>query len=76
MAISNQARYDVDEAVNWATVASVLNLGDVFELIHHTFDNSTLSEEQFIHPGHQSIFHIFLELGDELHAERLQKLLE
>ena len=48
MAVSDQARDQVDKSVHRAAVASVLNLRNVLELINDTFNNSPFSKKEFI----------------------------
>ena len=74
MAKSSQAGNDIDEAVDWAAMASMLNLRDIFELIHHAFNDGAFAQEQFVHQRQQAIFHVFPQFGDKLHTERLQEL--
>jgi len=74
MAIGDQAGKDIDETIAWAAMASMLNLRDIFELINDAFEDGTFAQEQFVHQREQAVFHVFLEFGDELNAERLQEL--
>ena len=74
MAIGNQAGNDIDEAVSRTAVTGVLNLGDVFELIHDTLDDGTFPEKQLVYQRHQTIFHVLSQFGDELDTERVQEL--
>ena len=57
-------------------MASMLNLRDVFELIDHAFDDGPFTQQQFVDPRQQAVFHVFLEFGDELHTKRLQELVK
>ena len=50
MTIGDQAGNDVDETINGAAMASMLNLRDVFELIDDAFDDGSFAQEQFVHP--------------------------
>ena len=74
MAIGDQASNDIDETVDGAAVASMLNLRNVFELIHHALNDGPFAEKEFVHYGEQAVFHVFPEFGDELHTERLREL--
>ena len=74
MAISDQASNNVNETVDRAAVAGMLNLRDIFELIDDAFNDGPFAQKQFIHPREQAVFHVFLEFGDELDTERLQEL--
>ena len=74
MAISNQTSKDIEEAVDRAAMTGMLNLRDIFELIHHAFNDGAFPQEQFVHQRQQAIFHVFPQFGDKLHTERLQEL--
>jgi len=41
MTISDQTGNDIDEAVGRTAMAGMLDLRDVFELIHNTFNDGT-----------------------------------
>ena len=43
MAIGDQASNDVDETVDWAAMTRMLNLRDVLELIHDTFNDGSFA---------------------------------
>ena len=74
MTISDQASNDIDETVDRAAMTGMLNLRDVFELIHHAFNDGSFPQEQFVHPRQQTVFHVFAEFGDELHSERVEEV--
>ena len=74
MAISDQTGKDVDEAVDRAAMTSMLNLGDIFELIDDAFDDGPFAQEQFVNPRQQAVFHVFPELGNELDTQRVEEL--
>ena len=48
MAIGNQSTQDVDKAVDWRTVARMLNLRTVLQLVNDRFDDGALAEQQTI----------------------------
>ena len=50
MTISNQASNNIDETIDWAAMASMLDLGDILELLDDTFNDGPFSEEQFVEP--------------------------
>jgi hypothetical protein len=76
MAISDQTGNDIDEAVGGTAVTGMLNLRDVFELIHDAFNDGTFPQKQLVHQGYQAIFHVLSQFSDELDTEGIQKLLE
>ena len=43
MEVGNKARDQVDQKVDWATMAGMLNLADVFELIVDGLDDGSLA---------------------------------
>lgn len=47
-------------------MASMFNLRYIFQLIIHRFDDGAFSQEEFIHQRHELVFHVFLNLGDQL----------
>ena len=57
-------------------MASMFNLGDVLQLIINSFDNRAFSEQDFVREGHEFIFHIFLNLGNELKVLPKQEIKE
>ena len=74
MAIGDQPGDDIDETIEWAAMAGMLNLGDVLELIYNALDDGPFSQEQFVRQRDQAIFHVFPEFGDELHPEDVEEL--
>ena len=48
MAIGNQSTQDVDKAVDWRTLARMLNLRTVLQLVNDRFDDGALAEQQTI----------------------------
>lgn len=52
----------------------MLDLRDVLQLVDDGFDNSALAEDQTVIEGHQSLFHVALEFGNELNACGLEQL--
>jgi hypothetical protein len=70
----NQPAQDVDKAVDGRAMARMLNLRDVLQLVNDGFDNRALAEQQPVVQGHQSLFHVAFELGDELNACGFQQL--
>lgn len=58
----------MNDEVEWATVASVLDLADVLELVIDRFDDGALAQQELIAEIHEDIAHILAQLGDELDA--------
>ena len=50
----------------------MLALTDIFEKIIDRFDDGTLTEKNFVSHVHEFVLHVFLELGDELNAVRVE----
>lgn len=74
MAIGNQSAQNIDKAVNWRAMARMLNLRNVLQLVDDGFNNGALAQHQTVAQGHQSLFHIAFEFGDDLNACGLQQL--
>lgn len=55
-------------------MSRMLDLRDVLQLVDDRFDNGTLAKHQTVSQGHQSLFHVALELGDELNACGFEQL--
>lgn len=70
--VGNQSANDVDQAVDWAAVTRMLNLGNVLQLVNDGFDDGTLTQQQTVCQGHQTILHVALELANQLHPDALQ----
>ena len=49
MTISDQARNNIDEAVDWTAVTSMVNLRNILELVDDTLNDGTFPQEQLIH---------------------------
>lgn len=76
MAVGNQASKNIDENIDWAAMASVLDLRNVFELVDHTPDDSPFSEQEFVDQRHQAVLHILSKFCNELEVKSLQELLK
>jgi hypothetical protein len=81
MAIGNQSAQEVDKAIDWRTRTRMLDLRDVLQLVNDRFDTAfgalrvrALAEHQTVIQGHQALFHVALELGDELNACGFEQL--
>ena len=74
MAIGDQASNNVDETVDGATMAGMLNLRYVLELIDYTFNDGSFTQKQFVQYREQAILHVFAEFRDELHPKPVQEL--
>ena len=55
-------------------MARMLNLRDILQLVDDGFDNRALAEHQTVIEGHQSLFHVALELDEQLNAPCFQEL--
>ena len=68
MAIGNQSAQDIDKAIDWRTVARMLNLRNVLQLVDDGFDDGAFAEQETIAQRQQSLFHVALKFGDQLNA--------
>ena len=75
-AISDQTSNNVDCKVDWMTVPGVLDLRNVFELVHYRFNNRSFAEQDLIHQVHQAVLQIGFDFCDELYAEGFHQLFE
>jgi hypothetical protein len=46
--VGNQSADDIDQAIDWAAVARMLNLGNVLQMVSDGFDDGTLTQQQTI----------------------------
>lgn len=72
MAVSDQASDNVDESIDRAAMARMLDLRNVLELINDAFNDGSFSKQKLVHPGHQAVLHVLSEFGNELEVECLQ----
>jgi hypothetical protein len=68
MSIGDQSGHQINHEIGDAVVASVLNLGDVFELVMDGFDNSALAEQELIPQRQELRFHVLANGGNQLQA--------
>ncbi len=66
MAIGDQACDQVDQEGDGATMARMLDLRAVFELISDGLDDGSFSEQECVRPIEQAVVHLFTQLGDEV----------
>ena len=74
MAISNQPGQHIDNKIDRRTVASVLDLGDIFELIIDGLDQGTFAKQKLIGHNHQAVLHVLAQLGNQLDMVILPEL--
>jgi hypothetical protein len=75
MAVGNEAGDQVDQKVDGAAMARMLDLRDVFELISDGLDDGAFAEQELVGPVEQPIVHLFAQFGDELKPLGHQQLL-
>ena len=75
MTIGDEARDQVDQEVDGATMAGMLDLRDVFELIGDGLDDGSFAQQELVGPVQQPVVHLFTQLGDELKPVGDQQLL-
>ncbi len=68
MGVSDETSQEINSKVRRATVARVLYLGNVFELIGNRLDNEALTQQKPVGQQHKLAFHILAQRGDELQA--------
>ena len=55
-------------------MSCVFDLGDILELIDDGFDNCPFAQQEFIGDGHELIFHVGSQLGDQLKIKEFSQL--
>ena len=75
MTVSDKTRDQIDEEVDRAAMARMLNLADVFELIGNSLDDGAFAQQEFVGPIEQSVVHLLAQLGDKLQSLGDQQLL-
>jgi hypothetical protein len=69
MSISDQARHQIDPEIANASMARMLDLVDIFELVYHGLNNRTFADQYPVDPFHrQAVLGVGYQFGDELHA--------
>lgn len=64
MAIRYQASEQVDDEVDRASMARMLNLRDVFELVKDAFDDRTFPEQELVGERYQLVGHVAFAVRD------------
>ncbi len=59
MTIRNQACDQVNQEVDGTTMARMLDLRDVFELISDGLDDGSFAQEELVGPVEQTVVHVF-----------------
>ncbi len=75
MAVGNEPCDQVDQKVDGAAMAGMLDLADVFELIIDGLNDGSFAQEEFVGPLEQAVVHLCTQLGDEVHPVSHQELL-
>jgi len=73
--LGGEASEQVDEEVEGAAVAGVLDLADVFELINDGLDESTFAQEQLVGERQEDVAHVLAQFRDEAEALLKEELL-
>ena len=66
MAVGDEASDQIDQEIDGAAVAGMLDLGDIFELIGDGLDDGAFAQQELVRPVEQAVMHLLAELGDEL----------
>ncbi len=75
MAVGNEPGDQVDQEIDRAAMARMLDLTDVLELIIDGLDNRSLAQEEFVRHLKQAIAHPFAQFGDEVNPMGEQEFL-
>ena len=75
MTIRNEHCDQVDQEVDGAAIAGMLDLTDDFELIMDGLDDGSFAEEEFVRPIEQAVVHLFAPFRDELESLSDEQLL-
>ena len=75
MAVGDQPCDQVDQEVDGAAMAGMLDLRDVFELISDRLDDGAFAEQKFVRPVEQTVVHLCAQFGDEVQPVGHQQLL-
>ena len=75
MTVGDEPCDQIDQEVDGAAMARMLNLTDVFELIGDGLDDGAFAQEELVGPVEQTVVHLFAQLGDELEPVGDQQLL-
>ena len=75
MTIGNEACDQIDQKVDRAAMAGMLDLADVFELVIDGLDDGSFAQEELIGPLEQAVVHLFAQFRDEVQSVGHQQLL-
>ncbi len=64
--IGDQTSQKIDQEVGQTAMASMGNLGDIFQLVVDGFNQGSFASQQLVSQGHQTIFHVFADGSDQL----------
>jgi hypothetical protein len=76
MTIGDQAGQHIDNEIDRRTMARMLDLRDILELVKDGLNQDTFSQKEFVRQGHQAVLHILAQLGNQLDLEILPELFE
>ena len=66
MGIGHQTSQQINNKIIKTTMARVLNLRDVLQLVVDGLNNKAFAQQAFIQQGHQLVLHVAPHTGDEL----------
>ncbi len=64
--VGNKASDEVAQEIPRTTMARVLNLRDILELVDNRLDDGSLAQENLIQQVHELVLHVAFELGNQL----------
>ena len=76
MAMGDQATQQIGQEVDRTSMARMLNLGDVFELVDDGFHDGTLAQEEFVDQWHELVAQCRADTGDQLNVEGNQEFFQ
>lgn len=70
--INDQPAEKVDQEVHWTSMTRMLDLRNVLELINDGLRDGALTKQNFVHQGHEHVFHVGANASHKLNAEGSQ----
>jgi hypothetical protein len=70
--VGHQSGQEMHSSVVEATMAPVRDVAHVLEWLAYAFDQRSLAQQELVQQWHQLVFHLALELRDQLHPSLRQ----
>ena len=68
MTVGNESGKQMDHKIGGTAMARMLDLRNVLELVNDGLDDRSFAQQQLIRKGHEPVFHVFAQPGDELES--------